>query len=140
MLSVALVSGLLGCSGDSGPPKAEVFPVSGKVIAGGKPLSGCTVIFSTENPGAGAAGGYSGAIGADGSYTLSDADGNPGAAAGTYKVVFIQSPEAAKEAMMNGAGQGQGEGAPFPKEFSSPDTSTKEVEVTSGENAINIDV
>jgi hypothetical protein len=140
MLSVALICGMLGCSGESGPPKAEVFPVSGKVAVGGKPLSGCTVIFSTENPGAGAAGGYSGTIGDDGSYTLSDSDGNTGAAAGNYKITFAQAPEAAKEAMMNGGGQPGVNGGPFPKEFISPESSTKAVEVTSGENTINIEI
>ena len=116
LLPVVLVFGMLGCSGESGPPKAALYLVSGKVTVGGKPLSGCTVIFSTENPGPGAAGGYSGVIGADGSYTLSDSDGNTGAAAGNYKITFAQSPEAAKEAMMKGGGQPGSEG-PFPKEF-----------------------
>jgi hypothetical protein len=139
VLSVVFISGIFGCSGDSGPPKAEVFPVSGKVTVGGKALAGCTVVFSTENPAEGAAGGYSGEIGDDGSYTLSDSDGNSGAAPGKYKIIFIQAPEAAKEAMMNGGGQPGSEG-PFPKEFASPETSTKEVEVTSDENTIDIDV
>lgn len=76
-------------------PKAERFPVSGKVTVVGKALSDCTVIFSNENPVPGAAGGYSGEIGADGAYTLSDSDGNPGSAVGKHKITFTQSPEAA---------------------------------------------
>lgn len=109
------------------------------MTVGGKSLSGCTVIFSNENPVPGAAGGYSGEIGADGAYALSDSDGNPGAAVGKHKITFTQSPEAAKEGMMNGGGQPGSEG-PFPKKFASPESSTKEAEVTSGENTINIEI
>ena len=132
----AIVSAALGCGGDSGPPKADVHPVIGKVTVDGKALTGCTIVFSTSNPAVGAAGGYSGEMGDDGSYTIADADGNPGAAPGKYKISFTLPMEAAKEAMMAGGGQSGEATGPFPKEYASSETSPKEVEVKAGDNVI----
>ena len=138
----ALVVGVLGCGGESGPPRVDVHPVTGKVTVDGKALTGCTITFSTSNPEVGAEAGYSGELGADGSYTLADNDGTQGAAAGKYKVTFTLPPEAAKAAMMVGEGQpgSEGAGSPFPKEYASAETSPKEVEVKAGDNVIDLEL
>jgi hypothetical protein len=138
----ALVVGVLGCGGDSGAPRADIHPVTGKVTVDGKALTGCTIIFATSNPEIGAESGYSCELGADGSYTLADDEGTAGAAAGKYKVTFTLPLEAAKEAMMAGGGQPGSGGAnsPFPKEYGSADTSPKEVEVKAGPNVIDLEL
>jgi hypothetical protein len=138
----AFVIGVLGCGGDSGPPKVDVHPVTGKVTVDGKALTGCTIVFSTENPEVGAESGYSGELGADGSYTLTGNDGAAGAAPGKYKVTFTLPLEAAKAAMTAGDGEPGSEVAasPFPKEYASAETSPKEVEVTAGDNVIDLEL
>lgn len=130
---------LIGC-GDSGPPKDDQYPVSGKVTVKGQPLTDCTISFVSTDPSKVA--GFSGVLDSSGSYTLTDqADGKSGAFAGTYKIVLAQSPEAAKKAMMEGGTKGyESGGLPFPKEFQSADTSPKEVEVKAESNTINIDI
>ena len=52
LFSVVLILGLAGCSG--GQPTAKV---SGKVMHGGKPVTGGMVTFAPVGSGAGAAGG-----------------------------------------------------------------------------------
>ena len=141
-----LTFGIVGCGGASGPPKAKLYPVSGKVMVNGKPLTGCSIVFSTATPAAGASAGYSGELDSDGNFTLSDPeDGRKGAAVGKYKVTFTVSPEAAKEAMMKSSGRGAGPGyeatsAPFPKKYASAKTSPKQVEVKAEDNVINIEL
>jgi hypothetical protein len=148
VVAVCLAVGVAGCTGPSGPPKAKLYPVSGKVTVNNKPLTDCSIIFSTANPASGAAAGYSGKLDADGNFTLSDsADGSAGAAVGKYKVTFVLSPEGAKKAMMvdgmaaGGADPGyEAAAAAFPKEFGSVETSPKEVEVEAKSNVIDIKI
>ena len=129
-----------GC-GSSGPAKATLYPVSGKITVAGKPLGNCSITFSAVTPIKDGEPGYSGTV-KNGEYTLGD--GKSGAAAGKYKVVLSLGADAAKEAMMKGAGAaGQGYTAAselFPKEFGDAATSTKEVEVKTGSNTINIEL
>ena len=144
-LALFLVSGLslviAGC-GAGGPAPAKLFPVTGKVTVGGKPLADCVVQFVAV----GRPGGFTSKIGTDGTYTLADMkDGRPGAEVGKYKIVFQNDPQAAMKAMQSGAMTGPATGgggpaAPFPDEYKQADTSPKEVEVTSGSNTINIEI
>jgi hypothetical protein len=144
-MALFLVPGLslimAGC-GAGGPALAKLYPVTGKVTVGGKPLADCTVQFVAI----GKAGGFSGKIESDGSYTLADMkDGRPGAEIGKYKVIFQMDPRMAQRAMESGQMSGPAIGAgapaaPFPDEFKQADTSPKEVEVTSGSNTINIEI
>lgn len=133
-----------GCGG-GGPVKAKLYPVTGKVTVAGKPLTDCSVIFTTTTPATGAQPGYQSVLGPAGEYELIDAtNGDKGAAPAKYKVTFVLSPEAAKKAMMQGGGAPGGppgaSESPFPKEYASGATSPKEVEVKAESNVINIDI
>jgi len=130
-----------GCGG-GGPAKAKLYPVSGKVTVGGKPLAKCGIAFAAVSAAPDAPAGYQGKLSDSGDYTLMDADGRSGAAPGKYKVVLSIGAEAAKEAMMKGgAAPGYAaNAAPFPKEYMEATTSPKEVEVKAESNTINIDI
>lgn len=83
LASFCVLTASLGC-GSSG--KDKLFPVSGKVTLGGSPLTAGQVAFHPDlEKGNKSKGVASGAIGSDGSYTLST-DGKPGAPVGPYKV------------------------------------------------------
>lgn len=76
----------LGC-GSSG--KDKLVPVSGKVTLSGTPLTAGQVAFHPDTAKGNTAKGVpAGAIGADGTYTLST-DGKSGAPAGWYKVTVV---------------------------------------------------
>lgn len=130
----------LGCGG-GGPVKPKLYPVTGKVTVGGKPLTDCTIGFASL-PGAADVRGYSSPLNQNGEYSLTDQqDGKSGAAAGKYKVTLTLSPEAAKKAMMSGAGQpGYSATTAFPPEYTSVETSPREVEVKAESNTINIEL
>ena len=132
----------VGC----GPGKPSLYPVSGKVTIEGKSLANVGIYFiSTTDK----AQNYSGTIGADGSYSLSDPqDQRAGAQPGKYKVVLQLTGEALQKAQMGAMTQPQGGGAsappeiavPFPPEFTSAETSPQEVEVKPQSNTINITI
>lgn len=128
-----------GC-GPGGPP---VYPVSGTVTIAGKPAGSVQVSLM---PIAGSQQVAAGVTDAAGNYRLTwGSTPRLGAEAGRYKVVLNQlSSETEAEAMDRYSGGGRKspkEPKPaFPKEYSSAETSPKEVEVTSGENTINIEI
>ncbi len=132
-----------GC-GAGGPPAAKLYSVSGKVTVAGKPIADCNIQFVAV----GKEGYFGGKIGADGTYTLVAPDGRSGAEVGKYKVVLQQAPEAAMKAMQaggmgppgSGGPGGGGSNLPFPAEYSSVETSQKEVEVKAESNTINIEI
>jgi len=137
LLCLGLLSVGGGC-GDGGPAKSKLYSVKGK-ITGPKPLTDCTISFIAVG---GDGKGSGGKIGADGSYTLTSADGREGAEPGKYKVVLQASPDAAMKAMMSGGGGPAGGPpvveAPFPDEYRDANTSPKEVEVKAESNTIDI--
>lgn len=141
LLLLTLLVVNFGC----GPAKVPVYSVSGKVTVGGKPLPDVEVFFiatgdKTQN--------YKGKTGSDGSYSLSNPDDQrSGAQPGKYKVVLAQTGDAASKAMMNAMAQGGGQGGPpqaaqlpFPQEYTSADTSPKEVDVKAESNTIDITI
>jgi hypothetical protein len=142
-VSACIALSVIGC-GPGGPAKVKLYPASGKVTAGGKPVTDCILILSTSNPAPGASAGYSGKLDANGQFTLADpTDGKPGAAPGKYKVTFTLAPEAAKKAMESGGAGGPGyaaAAAPFPSEYATASTSPKEVEIKAEENTLNIEL
>jgi len=140
---LSLLLATAGC-GAGGPAPAKLYSVSGKVTVAGKPIADCNIQFVAV----GKEGYFGGKIGTDGSYSLVAPDGRSGAEVGKYKVVLQQSTDAQMKAMQAGAmgppgaggPGGGGSNLPFPAEYSSVETSQKEVEVKAESNTINIEI
>ncbi len=136
---------VLGC-GTSAKPKPKVYPVTGKVTQGGKPLGDCTIGFALVTAPAGAPPGYSGVVAADGTYKLVDpSDGKEGAAEGKYKVVLNPSPQSAQKAMMAPGAMGPGYaggvgGIPQKNQQAATTDIEKEVKADDKGNVIDISI
>lgn len=121
--AVALAAFAAGCG-------ASMNPVSGKVtLPGGQPVPGGMVVFE------GQVGGKTisarGAIGPDGSYTMSTNTPGDGVPAGTYKVSIAPPGSANPDAPAP---------SPFAAKFSSFDSSGLTFEVKPGKNEFPIPV
>jgi hypothetical protein len=141
LCSVAALLVVAGC-GDSGPPKEEVYYVSGVVTGGEGDLTGCQITFNAATPDGLCA---SGKIEAGGKYTLESTDGRSGCPAGSFKVTLGLSPDAAKQAMMKAmSSKMPGKmgppkvSGPFPAKYASFETTDKTVEVKKESNTIDI--
>ena len=145
-LGLAIVAGISGCA-----PAVEVailFPVKGRVTLNGAPLTGCRLVLIPVKADPGADDGYAGVLNDKGEFELSSLKGKVGAAAGQYKVTFQlaavedvnseASRQAAMKAMMSGAKQPEAKEAPYPAEYASYNTSTKEVEISRESNDLLI--
>jgi hypothetical protein len=137
---LCLLNSVVGC-GESGPPKAAVYPVTGTVTGGSGDLTGCVITFNPSDP---AGVGATATIGAGGKYTLEAIDGRDGCPAGSYKITLSMSPEATKAAMMKAMSGGPGKGgppkveSPYPEKYQKMDTSDKTVEVKAEPNVIDV--
>jgi hypothetical protein len=118
-----------GCSGDSG-----VQPVSGTVkLPNGTPISGGLVVFRPLGPDQKPA---RGAIAADGSFRLSTAVPNDGAAPGEYQVMVSAEPpiEVIDDPEKRAAYK-----SPLDKKYENPDTTPLKYTVSAdGENHFDI--
>ncbi len=83
---VVLAIGLVGCGGPEQKSGLPLIPVAGTVTLDGQPLADADLQFIPEGDTKGQ-GGY-GRTGRDGSYTVSTPFGEPGLAAGAYRVVI----------------------------------------------------
>jgi|SRR6185437_7569869 len=84
---LALCGLVAGC-GDGGP---KLYPVTGKVLVNGKPLTSGSVVYNPDKAKGNTFTGVSvGELNADGVYTL-DTNGKPGAPAGSYKITITSS-------------------------------------------------
>ena len=132
---------LIGCGGSDGP---AVYPVSGKVTFSGGSLAGFRISFVSADR----EGGAVGTIKDDGTYTLQVSDGQSGCTAGKFKVVIqpiadLNSMQEKMKKMENMKPGTKGMSAPeskLPKIYSDVATTTKEVEVKSGSNTIDISI
>ena len=132
---------LIGCGGSDGP---AVYPVTGKVTFSGGSLAGYRISFVSADRKEGAIG----TIKDDGSYTLEVSDGRAGCTAGKFKVVIqpavdlnaMQEQMKKLENMKPGAKGMPAPESKIPKTFNDVTTSTKEVEVKSGSNTIDISI
>ena len=139
-LCFGILATLVGC-GDGGP---AMNPVSGKVTIGGAPAADVLVTFQPTDSSMQPA---SGRTGTDGTYTLtSGTQGKPGAMTGSYKVLLQQQASSAVDEAAY-ASSGGNESAPpagpesnIPEAYNSAETTPKQVDVTSGENTIDIAV
>lgn len=135
-----LLSLVVGC-GESGPPKAAVYPVTGTVTGGSGDLAGCVITFNPTDP---AGVGATATVGSGGKFTLQAIDGRAGCPAGSYKITLSLSPEATKAAMMKAMSAGPGKGgppkveSPFPEKYQKVGTSDKTVEIKAEPNTVDI--
>ena len=94
LVCLCIALALAGCK-KSGPGK--LYPVSGKVTLGGKPMtSGFVGLAAEASTGQGAPFMATGTIGSDGKYEI-QTDGKPGAPLGKYKVTINPGMPATKE-------------------------------------------
>ena len=124
---------LIGCS----DTPERLYPVSGTVTIGGKPLNGGTVQFEMIEKGekSGEVFTAAGEIDANGDYELTTF-GEPGAPAGKHRVWV--TPNLA--AMPDKLGVGVERMSPIPKKYMMPTTTELEYTVEQGENSIDIEV
>ena len=133
LLGVVVVA-LVGCP-SSGP---NTSPVTGKVTIKGQPATGVRITFAPVEQANQTA---TGAVAADGTYSLfSGNEGKPGAMAGKYKVVLMGGAAPAEAMYQSGKAPPPVQEGPVPKEWASPLTTPKEVEVKAGPNTIDIDI
>ena len=136
---VLFLTGTIGC----GPGGPSVYPVAGTVTIEGQPAQAVQVVLT---PVAGNQQVAAGVTDASGRYQLTwGSTARSGAEAGRYKVMLNQlSTETEEELMARYSGGGrkapETPKASIPKEYSSADTSPKEVEVTAGTNTIDIEL
>lgn len=131
VLSAPLVL-LGGCNSSS------THPVSGKLTVDGQPAPENTRV--TFQPVGETGELASGAVDAQGNYTLyTGSQGEPGAGEGTYKV-YVTPDSSGIDYMESGTGPPPDAAGPFPKEWTQPSTTPKQVEVSAGENTIDIDI
>ena len=122
-------------SGCSKTPE-KLFPVSGVVSVGGKPLNGGTVQFEMIEVGAsGKVYTSSGEINEDGSYELSTF-GERGAPAGEHRVWVSPNLLLAPDKI----GVGIDRTSPVPRKYMLPTTTSLSFTVTEGDNTIDVDV
>ncbi|MEZ6064555.1 MAG: carboxypeptidase-like regulatory domain-containing protein [Planctomycetaceae bacterium] len=86
LLIGAVMTPLAGCGSSSGKPADDVYPVTGRLTLGGKPVEGADLTFfnSAENRTA------FGRTDADGNYQLTTFTANDGAVAGEYVVTIMK--------------------------------------------------
>lgn len=144
---VLILAIVVGC-GSGGPVKAKLYPVKGKVLLGGKPLTGCTLLLVALKTAPGADDSYVGVLNDKGEFELSSPTGKAGAATGTYKVTFstgvgTTGPTSGHDmfqATLKGTAKNTPKQIPYPKEYSSAGTSTKEVEIKAEKNDLTINL
>ena len=136
---VLFLTGAIGC----GPGGPSVYPVAGTVTIEGHPAAAVQVVLT---PVAGNQQVAAGVTDASGRYQLTwGSTARSGAEAGRYKVMLNQLSTETEEELTARYSGGGGKApekpkASIPKEYSSADTSPKEVEVTAGTNTIDIDI
>jgi hypothetical protein len=113
-----------------------LFPVSGTVSVGGKPLSGGTVKFEMSEKGvSGKVYTSTGSVDDAGHYDLKTF-GEAGAPAGTHRVWVV--PNFAR--MPDEIGLGAGRLSPIPEKYMKPTTTELTYEVKAEDNSIDIEV
>lgn len=117
LTAIAVAAGAAGCGEDRPEVGVATFPVQGKVVlADGKPLTSGVVVFVSgveKTPP------VSGAVNADGSFTIMTDGVAAGAPAGEYKVRLEVDPDAAA----TGTSSKRRGGMPFPAKYNKESTS-----------------
>ncbi len=123
-----------GCGERLPDDRPDLAPVTGKVLRNDQPLADARVKFSPQDQGAPS----TGTTGADGTFTLTYRDGQPGAAIGTHRVtVTIGGPTPEQQAQLDAAAEGK-PGATPPTDIAPLQTHTEVVNISEGENNVTI--
>jgi hypothetical protein len=135
--SLLLLLGLglvIGCGGVSG----NTAKVKGKVLVGGEPMAGLTVLFQPETGRP-----ATGTTNAAGEFTLTTFNLNDGALVGKHKVAISLDTSSAGPPPQPGTPEydaAKTKAEPFDSKYKAPQTSGIEKEVVAGENDITIEV
>lgn len=123
----------IGC----GKTPEKLYPVSGTVTVGGKPLNGGTVQFEMLEQGEASGKVYtsSGEVDANGHFELITF-GKPGAPAGEHRVWVTPN----QLMMPDELGVGIERSSPVPKKYMLPTTTELTYHVAAGPNTINVEV
>lgn len=117
----------ISMSGCGTSKKVPVYPVSGKVLLGDKPVASALIVFhpeqSSENETRPRA-----TTGPDGSFTISFGEDQKGAPAGEYRVTIEQ--------WLAGARSDEGPSNRLPAKYSKADTSGLKATIVAGENTL----
>ena len=128
------VAPLIGC-GPSGP---KTLSVTGKVTIDGQPAVNVLITFQPVDEGNQAA---TGRVGDDGTYTMyTGISGTPGVMAGKYKVVLTPDTSADTSYMDGGGAEPDATSGGVPEEWRDATTTPKEVEVSSDNKTIDIEI
>lgn len=137
-----VVIAALGCGG--GPAGPTLYPVTGTVKSGGKPLAGVSVaLIHTDEKKAIT---LSGNTKSDGTFEILTGQGKKGAPEGNYKVILSPSRGGSPDDMKakytkTKQDPGKSQDAEIPKELQSLSTTTKTFEVKkTGSNTLSIDL
>jgi len=87
-LVMAICMSVVGCETEEA--RLKTYPVTGKVLKGGKPINYATVIFHPVGSDETEAVKPRGVTSSDGTFVLTTYDGNDGAPAGSYQVTIQQ--------------------------------------------------
>jgi hypothetical protein len=131
----ALLAFVVGCGGAPTGPK--MYPVSGTLTVGGKPVKDVNVQLVPEDLSKGTiiSGGKTDAAG---KYSVTGTNGVAGAVAGKYKVVLNVAGTAPAPGQAHDGQTAPVVTAPFPEEYNSSATSPKSVEVV--DKAVTLDI
>ena len=114
-------------SGCGGPKPVPTYPVSGKVVIGGKPVASALVVFHPEDATSDSPRPRA-TTGTDGSFTVSFGESQAGAPAGNYKVTV--------ELWLAGSRSDEGPSNRLPAKYSKPDSSGLAAKVIEGTNQL----
>ncbi len=105
MLAAGFLATLSGCGGGPSGPTLEMIPVTGRVVMDGQPLAGATVMFNPAGETKGN-GGF-GLTDAEGKFTITDYQQNPGCPPGDYGVTFSKITQPDGSPIPPGAQRGE---------------------------------
>lgn len=131
-----------GC-GPAAPKGPAVYPVTGNIKVGGKPLANVNVQFIPTDPQKPAG---AGKTDASGNYSIINADGRTGSVPGNYKLVLKAVTDGSSQATADMYSKSTGApgtnpaptDAPFPIEYSEAAKTPKEVTVEAKPNVFDL--
>ncbi|QDV70147.1 hypothetical protein Poly24_38660 [Rosistilla carotiformis] len=133
LFCVASMLVLLAAGCDGGPPLADVYPASGRVLLDGKPVEGVSVSLLPE-AGVSGRGGFA-LTDANGAFTVTSVEGQDGVQPGKYKVLFQKLAQPDGSPIPPGASAADvGAENILPPAYNSPEMCTMFADIQAGTN------